>query len=129
MDKSRNLTLKLDQKYLSSFIEKSSNKSELIQFLDENKNKILINKKDEYTNKLSIEARALEFRLQMGTGYEPGNYIVSPRSTAGIMLSSDILLVKRTKETNITPNSNERNRKKLNYRHLRHMQNWFVKAK
>ncbi|QZN96292.1 hypothetical protein [Symbiopectobacterium purcellii] len=113
MDKSRNLTLKLDQNDISSFIEKSSIKSELIQFLDEKENNISINKKNEYTNKLSIEARALELRLQMGTGYEPGNYIVAPRSIAGIMLSGDILSIKYTNETNITPDSNEKNSKKI----------------
>ncbi|MCW2486447.1 hypothetical protein J5069_11120 [Candidatus Symbiopectobacterium sp. NZEC127] len=113
MDKTRTMALKLEEKDLSTFIEKSSKKSELIQFLDERENNISINKKNEYTNKLSIEARALEFRLQMGTGYEPGNYIVAPRSTAGIMLSGDILSINFTKETNITPDSGESVSKKI----------------
>ncbi|MCW2481620.1 hypothetical protein [Candidatus Symbiopectobacterium sp. NZEC135] len=113
IDKSINLTSKIDKKDLSRFIEKSSRKSDLINFLDEREHNISINKKNEYTNKLSIEARALEFRLQMGTGYEPGNYVVAPRSTAGIMLSGDIASIKYTKETSITPDSNERKRKRI----------------
>lgn len=113
IDKGINLTLKIDKKELSNFLEKSSKKSELIHFLDEREHNISINKKNEYTNKLSIEARALEFRLQIGTGYEPGNYVVAPRSTAGIMLSGDILSIKLTKETNITPDSNEIKSKKI----------------
>ncbi|MBG6240750.1 MAG: hypothetical protein EKE20_01555 [Candidatus Symbiopectobacterium sp. Dall1.0] len=44
-DKNKNLNLKLNKNDLSSFIEKSSSKSELDHFFDERENNISINKK------------------------------------------------------------------------------------
>lgn len=112
-NKMRDLTLKLDNESLSTFIEKSSNRSDLINFLDERKHNVSVNKKNEYITKLTIEMRSLELRLQRGTGDESGNYIVAPRSTAGIMLSGDMFSINYTNETSITPGSNELVSKKI----------------
>lgn len=115
---SRNLTLTLDKNDISELIEKSSKKNELINFLNERKNNISISKNIECSLKLSLEARVLEFRFQIGTGYGSGNYVVAPRSTAGTMLSLDMASIKFTKETNITPDSNEIESKKIEFQAL-----------
>lgn len=110
-DKSKMMTFYLKKEHLNDFMIKSSQNTELMHFLKEKEINIFKKDKKQYSNKLSLEARAPEVRAQMGTGYGQGNFIVAPRSTMGIMTSFDLLSRTKTKETNILPDGDSETRK------------------
>lgn len=83
---------------LPSLIEGSTSTPEEQNSINRIVDELVVNRTDEYGGEVSLEARIMEFRAQLGTVFEPNNYLVIPRTGGGMMLNAEAISAKRSQK-------------------------------